>query len=58
MSDSKSVIGSAEEMPDAMWARIDDGRWYAIPSSMAEPFRKAGAAYGARYQDGILERTR
>ena len=43
MSEHQPVVGSAEQKQDAMWTRIDDGRWYAIPLSMAESFRKAGA---------------
>ncbi|MCY0914043.1 hypothetical protein [Massilia antarctica] len=43
MTETQSTVGLAEQKQDAMWAKIDDGRWYAIPPSMAESFRKAGA---------------
>lgn len=43
MNERQPAAGSAAQKQGAMWARIDNGRWYAIPSSMAESFRKAGA---------------
>lgn len=43
MNERQPTAGSADQKQDAMWARIDNGRWYAIPSSMVDSFRKAGA---------------
>jgi len=43
MNEHQPAVSSAEQKQDAMWARVDDRRWYAIPSNLAESFRKAGA---------------
>lgn len=43
MSENKKPAGSADQQSDTLWAKIGDGRWYAIPANMAESFRKAGA---------------
>ncbi|MCU6501971.1 hypothetical protein LPN04_29685 [Rugamonas sp. A1-17] len=43
MSQYNAISGEPGEKQQAMWARIGDGRWYAIPPEMADSFRKAGA---------------
>jgi hypothetical protein len=43
MSEYKSSSNSADQKPDALFARIGDGSWFAIPPSMADSFRCAGA---------------
>lgn len=45
VNENESKVSGSEfqQKQDPMWAKIGDGRWYAIPSSMAESFRKAGA---------------
>jgi hypothetical protein len=50
MTESKSAAVSAAPKHDALWARIDDGLWYAIPPNMAEEFRKAGAEVVPQHQ--------
>ena len=42
MSENKSSANSADQPRDAMWVKIGDGHWYAIPPKMAESFRKVG----------------
>lgn len=42
MSESKSTSGEAVQKEPAMWAKVGGG-WYAIPPSMADSCRKAGA---------------
>jgi hypothetical protein len=39
----KNTSGEAAQKEPAMWAKVEGGGWYAIPASMAESFRKAGA---------------
>lgn len=43
VSEIKPFAGEPVEKQQAMWAKIGDGSWYAIPPVMAESFRKAGA---------------
>jgi hypothetical protein len=43
MSENKSSSNSADQKRDALFARIGDSSWFAIPPSMADSFRCAGA---------------
>lgn len=43
MSEFKNTHGDAAQKEPAMWAKVGGGDWFAIPPSMAESFRKAGA---------------
>lgn len=36
-------IRSPGDKPKALYAKVADGQWYAIPESLADSFRKAGA---------------
>ena len=46
---SPNVIANIDEFrnpgnkPKALYAKVGDGHWYAIPPAMADSFRKAGA---------------
>jgi hypothetical protein len=42
VSEFKNTSGEAAQKEPAMWAKVGDG-WSAIPPSMADSFRKAGA---------------
>ena len=35
--------GKGNEKAKSLYAKVDDGQWYAIPPDMAETFRKSGA---------------
>ena len=43
VSDFKNTTGEAAQKEPAMWAKVGGGSWYAIPPSMADSFRRAGA---------------
>ena len=43
MTEIKPVGGGADQSQPAMWAKVGQGGWFAIPPQMAESFRKAGA---------------
>lgn len=43
----KSILSNNPvEKQERMFVKVDDGRWYAIPASMEESFRKVGAQIG------------
>jgi hypothetical protein len=43
VSASNATTAESVEEQKTMWVRIGSGAWFAIPSGMAEAFRKSGA---------------
>lgn len=43
MSRAETFVGLTEQKQEALFVRIGNGSWYAIPRNMAESFRSVGA---------------
>lgn len=41
--DLMDKLRNSGDKPKALYAKVGDGAWYAIPPAMADAYRKAGA---------------
>lgn len=51
MNEKTKVVPASRQKNGCMFARFDDGHWYAILPGMADVFRKKGAVVSA-FPDG------